>query len=314
MAQRIIDMSKLPPLQLVRQVNYEDVLAEMKASFIKRCPDAALALRYESDPLVKWLEDQAYREMLLRQQQNEDALAVMLAYAKGADLDQIGAIYQVELLVIKAADKTTTPPTPAVMEGDEAFRKRIQMAPQGFSVAGPSGAYMFHTLSADGRVLDTTATSPTPGVVVITVLSTEGNGEASSELLQIVDKALNDIDVRPLTDEVRVQSAQIVPYQVKATIFTDAGPDTDVVMEAVKNSIQTYVSEQRKIGLKVPLSGIYSALHLSGVERVELLAPAADVAMGDYEAAYCDSVTLTKASSKTPPLPPEGENGSGSGE
>lgn len=295
MTQRIIDMSKLPAPEVVKQVNYENILAEMKASFLAVCPQAAQALRYESDPLVKWLQAQAYNVMLLRQQQNEDALAVMLAYAIGSDLDQLGAIYQVERLVIEEEDATTTPPTAAVMESDEAFRKRIQMAPQGFSVAGPSGAYIFHTLSADGRVLDTTAVSPTPGVVVVTVLSTEDTGQASNELLAIIDDALNDTHVRPITDHVIVQSAQIVRYNIKATIYTDTGPDTDVVMESVQKSVQAYVSEQRKIGQKVPISGIYSALHLSGVERVELIEPIADLAMGEYEAAFCDSIALTKA-------------------
>lgn len=295
MGNRIIDMSKLPAPEVVRQVDYEVILAEMKAEFLRLCPDAAQALQYESEPLHKWLQAQAYNTMLLRQQQNEDVLAVMLAYALGSDLDNLGAIYQVERLTITPADDSTTPPTPAVMESDTAFRKRIQMAPQGFSVAGPEGAYIFHTLSADGRVLDCTATSPTPGQVVITLLSTETDGTASAELIAVVGKALNAQDVRPLTDEVLVQSAQIVHYTVKAQIYTDQGPDTDVVLDAVQKSIQAYVAEQRKVGLKVPLSGIYAALHLSGVQRVDLISPAADVAIGDYEAAHCDAIVLTKA-------------------
>ena len=46
------------------------------------------------------------------------------------------------------------------------------------SVAGPTGAYEFHALSADGDVKDAAATSPAPGEVVVTVLSRTGDGAA----------------------------------------------------------------------------------------------------------------------------------------
>ncbi len=49
------------------------------------------------------------------------------------------------------------------------------------SVAGPSGAYEYHGRSADGRVADVKATSPSPACVTISVLSREGNGTASAE-------------------------------------------------------------------------------------------------------------------------------------
>lgn len=294
MANLIIDMSKLPPPEVVRQVDYEEILAEMKADFLAAYPAASEALTYESDPLVKWLERQAYDKMLMRQQANEDALAVMLAYAKGSDLDQFGAMYQVERLVIAPADNTTIPPTPAVMESDDDFRERIQMAPSSFSVAGPADAYVFHTRSADGRVMNCTATSPQPGEVLITVLSREGDGSSSAELLAIVDKALNKEEVRPLTDLVTVQSANIIPYEIKATIYVAQGPDTGLVMDAVQKSIEAYTTKQRKIGVLVPRSGLDAALHLDGVERVEIIEPAGNVVVGQYDAAYCTSITLEK--------------------
>lgn len=308
---RIIDMSTLPAPQVVRQYAYEDILAALKADFLTYYPDAAQALAFESDPLNKWFERIAYQMMLLRQQQNEDAQGVMLAYATGSDLDQLGAIYQVQRLVITPADESTTPPTPAVMESNEAFRERIQMAPQGFSVAGPIGAYTFFARSADGRVKDVRPSSPEPGQVLITVLSHEGDGSASSELLDVVNAALNDEDVRPLTDEVTVQSAEIVHYEIKAVIYTDTGPDTGIVMDTVQDSAANYVDAMRKVSLSVPLSGIYAALHLSGVSRVELLAPAGDVAVGPYQAAHCDSITLTHASSQASTQTSAGTNPGG---
>lgn len=57
---------------------------------------------------------------------SEAARAVMLAYAAGADLDQLGANSSVERLVITPSDETSLPPTPALMESDTDYRLRIQ--------------------------------------------------------------------------------------------------------------------------------------------------------------------------------------------
>ncbi|NUV25651.1 hypothetical protein MS6204_04603 [Escherichia coli] len=44
-------------------------------------------LELESEPATKLLQENAYRELLLRQRINEAAQAVMVAYAMGGDLD-----------------------------------------------------------------------------------------------------------------------------------------------------------------------------------------------------------------------------------
>ena len=288
----IIDMSALPAPEVIRQPDFEQALDQFKADFLDAAPECEAALSLESSVLNKVFQFQAYLAVYAAQLGNEDAWAVMLPYARGADLDNMGAWLQVQRLVITPEDATTTPPTPAVLEGDEALRKRIQLAPKGFSTAGPVDAYVFYSLSADGRVLDVYANSPAPGHVLITLLSHEGSGEATAELIGIVDAALNGQDVRPITDFVEVQSAAIVPYTIVANIHTFTGPDTALVMDEVQKRIEDYARASRTIGASVPLSGIYAALHLNGVERVELLSPTADVAPGEYEAAYCAEIVL----------------------
>lgn len=172
------------------------------------------ALTLESEPLVKLLEENAYRELIWRQRVNEAARAVMLACAAGNDLDVIGANYNTTRLTITPADDSTIPPTPAVMESDTDYRLRIQQAFEGLSVAGSVGAYQYHGRSADGRVADISVTSPSPACVTISVLSRENNGVASEDLLAVVRNAINGEDVRPVADRVTVQSAAIVEYQI----------------------------------------------------------------------------------------------------
>ncbi|MEI7202604.1 baseplate assembly protein, partial [Pectobacterium parvum] len=125
----------------------------------------ARTLALESDPLVKLLQENAYRELLWRQRVNEAARAVMVAFAQGNDLDQLGANFSVSRLVITPADDSTLPPTPALMESDSDLRLRIQQSFEGLSVAGSVGAYQYHGRSADGRVADVSVISPSPASV-----------------------------------------------------------------------------------------------------------------------------------------------------
>lgn len=291
----MIDLSKLPPPDVVEALDYETILAERKAKLIARFPadkqaEVAAVLALESEPLTKDLEESAYRELLLRQRINEASRAVMLAYAEGADLEHVAALFELQRLEIKPADPVSG--TPAVMENDPDLRMRVQLAPQSFSVAGPEGAYRSHALNADGRVLDASATSPRPCEVVVTVLSREGDGTAPQDLLDKVAASLRSDDVRPLTDLVSVRSAVVLRYQVAAIIYTFPGPDSSVVVELALKRLATYVEACHRLGREVTISGIYAALHVDGVERVELQSPSASIVADPTQAPYCTAMDV----------------------
>ncbi|EAV3291878.1 baseplate assembly protein [Salmonella enterica subsp. enterica serovar Java] len=287
-----VDLSLLPVPDVVEELDYETILAERIATLISLYPEdqqeaVARTLALESEPIVKLLQENAYREVIWRQRVNEAARAVMLAYAIDSDLDNIGANFNVERLVVTPADDTTIPPTTAEMELDADYRLRIQQAFEGMSVAGSTGAYEFHGRSADGRVADISVISPSPACVTISVLSRENNGAASDELLSIVRNALNGEDVRPVADRVTVQSAQIVDYQIRATLFIYPGPESEPIRAAAEAKLKAYVSAQHRLGRDIRLSAIYAALHVEGVQRVELAAPVADIVLDKTQASFC---------------------------
>ncbi|EFE24672.1 baseplate J-like protein [Edwardsiella tarda ATCC 23685] len=294
----IIDLSQLPAPDVIEELDYESLLAERKTTLISLYPEEqrdaiAHTLTLESEPIVKLLEENAYRELLLRQRVNEAARAVMLAYSSGSDLDMLTANLNTERLTIVPADETTLPPTPAVMESDDDLRLRAQQAFEGLSVAGPVGAYEYHGRSADGRVADVSVDSPAPACVTIAVLSREGNGTASEELLAIVAKALNDEDVRPIADRVTVKSAVIVPYQINATLYLYPGPEAEPIRQAAEAKLKAYINAQHRLGRDIRLSAIYAALHVEGVQRVALASPAADIVLDKSQASYCSTYQLT---------------------
>lgn len=95
-----VDLNQLAAPDVVEVLDYESILSERKATLVSLYPEeqqeaVARTLTLESEPIVKLLQENAYREVIWRQRVNESARAVMLAYAAGADLDQIGGNYNV---------------------------------------------------------------------------------------------------------------------------------------------------------------------------------------------------------------------------
>jgi phage-related baseplate assembly protein len=290
-----INLEKLPAPDVVETLVFETILQEIKDDLAIRNPEVAVlfASGIESDPLNKLLEAFAYRELRLRQRVNDAARSVMLPYARGTDLDNLAAFYGLPRQVVQEAVPDARPPIPLIMEEDSRFRLRVALSLEAATTAGPVGSYISHSLNADPRVKDVSVDSPNPGEVVVTILSTEGMGESSQELLDIVKAALSDEFVRPLTDLVIVQTAQIITYEIEAIIHVFDGPDSEVVKNTAIANTQKYVSEQHRIERNVALSGIYAAMHIPGVKRVELIKPAIQVITGSESAAWNTSIDIT---------------------
>ncbi|HHT7471861.1 TPA: baseplate assembly protein [Raoultella planticola] len=289
-----IDLSQLPSPTIIEALDFETILADVKAVMVAAFPEdqqaaVAAALTLESEPLTIIAQAMTYRELLLRQRINEGAAACMLSHATGDDLDNIAANLDTERLVITAATDTAD----AVTEGDEALRLRAQAAFEGMSVAGPSAAYEYFARSASGQVSDARATSPSPAEVVIAVLSTEGDGTASAALLAAVAAAVNDEEVRPLGDRVTVQSAEIVEYDIDATLYLYPGPESEPIINAAMASLKAFLADNdKKIGRDIVRSAISAALHVQGVQRVVINTPADDLQIDNTQAARNTAYTV----------------------
>jgi phage-related baseplate assembly protein len=279
-----IDLSQLPAPNVIEPLDYETILAAHLVDLEAEGVD--LDELTESDPAIKVVQLSAYRELKLRQRINEAARALMLAYAMGTDLDQIGANMDVPRLQIWPADPDKG--TAAVMEADDDYRRRM-------SVAGPEGAYIFHALSSDGRVRNATATSPSPGTVIVTILSHEGDGTPSQELMDIVATRMAEDGIRPLTDYVLVRAAQIVRYQVHAKLYSFSGPDPTVVLAEAIKRMRSYAKDAHQLGRVPTHSGIDAAVHVPGVERVILITPTVDPEISKLVAYYCDDMHIEYA-------------------
>lgn len=288
-----VDLTLLTPPDIVESLDYETILARKVAQLI--AIDPTYSALVESDPAYKLLQVSAYDELQLRQRINEASRANMLAYAQGADLDQLAANFDVERLLVNPGDPSAIPPVPATYESDEDLRRRVQLSFEGFTTAGSQGSYVFAALNASGQVRDANADSLEPGRVLVYVLSREGNGTASEQLIDTVRDAVNAEKVRPMTDQVTVLSAAVNEYAIEAVITTYPGPDSEVVRAAAQAAAQDYADAMHRMAYDVTLSGLYAALHQGGVQRVDLIQPAANIVNGEGQASYCTSVSVTVA-------------------
>ncbi|WJD60883.1 baseplate J/gp47 family protein [Pseudomonas kurunegalensis] len=293
-----IDLSQLPEPSVVEILDYEVILEERKAHLISLWPaeeqaDIARRLELESEPLTKLVQENAYREMIWRQRVNQAALANLLAYATGTDLEQLAANFNVERLLVTAADSNAIPPIAAVWETDDALRERTQMAMEGLSTAGPRNAYILHARNASGRVADASAISPSPACVTVSVLSVDGEGVPDQDLLTLVRNALNDEDVRPLGDRLTVQAAQVLPYSITATIHLGSlTAEAELIEAQARDRLTKLVTKRRRLGLDVRRSALDAAMHVDGVRFVEL-AGWTDIVPNETQAPWCTAINLT---------------------
>ncbi|AEV64293.1 baseplate assembly protein [Pseudomonas ogarae] len=290
-----IDLSALPAPQVLESLDFEELYQGELTTFRDYMGDNWTA-SLESDPVTKLLELGAYRRMQNRARVNDAAKALFLAHATGADLVQLAANVNLERLVIQAEDLTAVPPVAAVLESYDALRERIQLRYEGLTTAGPRNSYILHARNASGLVADATAESPAPAEVVVTVLSLEGDGTASPELLVEVDAYLNDEDRRPVADRLTVQGAEILPYRIDAVVYmAGTGPENEAALAECNARLQAWINPRRRLGVEVARSAIDAQVHVSGVARVEI--PGwIDIRPTKAQAAWCTGFTIKRGS------------------
>ncbi|WP_343675150.1 baseplate J/gp47 family protein [Paraburkholderia heleia] len=291
----LIDLARLPVPDVLEILDFETIYAERKASLVSLWPEneqaeIAETVELESEPLARLLQENSYRELVWRQRVNDAVRAVMLAFARGNDLTQRAALFGLQRLIVTPADTANN--IAEVDEDDDDLRLRVQLAPQGFSVAGPAAAYESKALAVDGRLLDATATRPQPGDVLVTLLSREGDGSVDDELCEAVTTALSAEDQRPMNDTVCARSAEIITYRIHAKGYTRSAVGADVLIEQAKLNAQAYADKVRRLGVGVAESGIKGVCQAAGLTKTELIEPAGDIVIGATQASYCLEIII----------------------
>lgn len=275
----MIDLTRLPKPSFFYQIDYEKELADLQKNYLSLNPSYENLL-LDSDPVNKLIQLYAYQKILLKQEVNEKLRQCLLSDATGANLDNI------------AANSVTTR-LPG--ESDESLRYRASIAPEGFTCAGPIGAYEYHALKVSKDIMHATILAHTPeqGYVMVLLLSHSNHGKASEELCDLVLDYLSAEEIRPLCDEVIVESARIKDINIKLKVTYFLGADENDVDARIIESLE-YLSELNnsekkakdlfKPGEMLTLNQIHKAARVYGAQNIEIIEPKEDVISNKNEA------------------------------
>lgn len=180
------------------------------------------------------------------------------------------------------------------VETDDNFRDRIRIAPESFSVAGPSGAYNFWARTAHQDITDVAVISPSPGVVEIYILLKNG-GIPSQEILDVVLETVSDEKIRPLTDQVFVLAPTVIEYDLDVMwwLANDRAVEASQISAAANKAVNDWASWQKSaLGRDINPSVLISKMIAAGAKRVDVISPSFTV-LAPSEVAIARSVSVT---------------------
>jgi phage-related baseplate assembly protein len=318
--------NQLAEPEIVHVENFEDLLAEFKAFVVEyvatKSPADAdkLEASLENKSALLTLALEAFTVRLQTQERKYNArIKQMLAWwATGSNLDARLADMGLERQLLDAGDPDAYPPIPPTYESEEAARLRYYLAPHApaagsrmqyrrevltlgdrpvVTVGAPSAGvvtvtYKFDPGSYAAQVKDGNGRRTGPGEVMVTVLARAGDGTPSAELLAAVRGHFARDDVRPETDSVTVQAAQIVPYKIRAVAYINPGPDAGLTKASAQASLQAYGLSCHRLQGRVDPSWIDYTLHNAGAVQLKILEPLAPIVTTAYQAPYCTAVDI----------------------
>ena len=270
-------LNNLPPPDVVRGFSYASILQAMRDDAVSRYPDFAGFIDLETEPARIILEVAAAHAVTLLARVNDAARANLLALADGADLDQLAAFYD----VVRISGET-----------DTQLRRRTVLEIAGRSPGGTVERYRAKALGASSQVRQAHVWNDgeTP-IVRVSIISTAANGVAAPSLLNIVEDALNDDAVRMVNDMIEVVSAVTGVQKIEANIWLLPGTPRSTLRD-LEDSIVTAWNDEGGIGRDLTRSWITARLLPAGVQKVEIVTPAADILVASHEAVSLGEVKL----------------------
>lgn len=184
----------------------------------------------------------------------------------------------------------------ADVETDDEFRERIMIAPSAFSVAGPVDAYKFHAKSASAAILDVAIPDVpiTPGQVNVYPLTE--TIPTPTEVINVVQAALSNTKIRPLTDTVVVSSPDSVEYAIEIEITIYPTADATAIQTAALAAVTAYAAERQKVLGKDIVRAQLTKLCVideNQVYNVVIVSPSSDVEIEFNEVPVYTSILVT---------------------
>lgn len=185
-------------------------------------------------------------------------------------------------------------------EEDDAYRERVLLAPESFSIGGTVGAYKYFARQLSPVICDVETTNDKDangndigGTVVVSVLTKDGLPGA--ELLTQLEKSFQSERMRILCDKPSARTPQVVNYALNAELTLYTGANELETIAAAKAAWADYEAKRRlKLGGDIVPLDIQTVLKVPGVYNVVLKNLNLTV-LNRTQWARCTSVTITVA-------------------
>ena len=191
---------------------------------------------------------------------------------------------------LSSVENTTVSAGGSNGESDDSLRERIRLVPESFSTGGCSEGYVYFAKSASADVGDVVVYSPVndttlteeermagAGKVYIYILKADGSvPSADDELLDIVLKAVNAKDKRPLTDYVTVSAPTVINYSINLEYYISQEDEINAVdiQQRVSAAIESYIKWQsEKIGRDINPDKLRNLILNAGASRIVMNSP-----------------------------------------
>ncbi|MBU2707548.1 baseplate J/gp47 family protein [Zooshikella marina] len=295
-----INLSKIPFPKAVSEKASQELYNIIKADF--EHISSFLYRNYYIDGKVTkaLLATIAKREEMLHKLINQSAHHILLPTAHGYALDHVAELFDVKRRVEKTdnnKDEDISENLTLHQESDEELRVRASLSFDRLSGAGTKNSYVFHGLSSDPKVKEVSAISNKPGYVDVYVLSKEGDGSATDELIDSVRTYLRGHEKIPLTDNVSVNKAEIISYSINLNVVIDRQMQNlkDQIKLKIKSNLLDYIAIHHRMGVNINLSSIIKSVYVNGVTNIELIEPKKNICISFNQAAYCkeDNINIT---------------------
>lgn len=274
------DFSTLPPPEVIKTFYYETILSERMTDLRQRLLAAGIDYdvgHLETDILKVVHLGDSMREVTLRSAINDAAMANLLAFALGGDLEHLAFFYDVERLE---------------GETDDALRERTVLAIKARSPGGSEWWYAAAAKRADVRIRSVKPYREKFWPIIhIAVLSNENGGIPDQKMLDAVTTEVMSDRVRLLNDTLIIEPAVATGTDIEADIWLL--PDAAFgLMDVLPEILRQAWKSEAAIGFDLEPSWIEARLHVSGVKRVQVRSPLEPVIASEGVALTPGSIKL----------------------
>lgn len=194
---------------------------------------------------------------------------------------------------IDTVSNTTAPEGGADEEDEEEFRENIFVAPNGYSAAGPEGAYESFVSGFSKSIIDIRINSPEPRKIEVRCLL-ENGVIPGDEFVSALSGYLSSADVKMLTDVVSVIKPVSSTYDIDISYYINKSDSVkaEMIQSNVTSAVNEYILWQKsKIGRDVNPSELIRRVVQAGAKRVIVRSPLYAITADNY-VAYADNVDV----------------------